>query len=103
MAKKDEHIEQLKIKHSVDTIYTIEVKGRDGKPIVAYFKKPSREIVGASLAISGRNPLSAKEMLLRACFLEGDKQILDDDEYFMGAAVYADDMIDIARATLKKN
>jgi hypothetical protein len=71
--------------------------------ITAVFRKPSRSVISASMSQQNRNPLGAKETILRSCFLEGDKRILDDDDFFLSACTVVDEMIEIRMADLKKN
>ena len=55
------------------------------------------------MTMEKRNPLRAKEVMLTSCFLEGNKQILEDDDCFMSALTVVDNFLSIKQAELKKN
>jgi hypothetical protein len=96
-------LDELAVKHNVKTVFEITVEDDEGNLVIAYFKKPSRQIMSRALSIEGRDPLGSKELILRNCFLEGDIRIIDDDEMFYGACIESGSMMTFRKATLKKN
>ena len=90
-------------KYSVEKVSQIFANKKDCETISAYFKKPDRKILGMVMSIDKQNSLRAKEILLTNCFLEGDKRILTDDDYFYSACTKAYDTFDIMDADIKKN
>lgn len=70
-------------------------------------KSPSRGILEAALSKMGLNGgqaeiISAGEIVLRGCWIEGDQEILDNDLYLVPAALQAYNLIDLKEAVLKK-
>ena len=114
--KKDEKIQEetkktdkvrldaIAAKYGVKQVFEIIVPiGDEGETISAFFKKPDRNIIGLTMTMEKRNPLRAKEVMLTSCFLEGNKQILEDDDCFMSALTVVDNFLSIKQAELKKN
>lgn len=97
----DEMLKKLEEKHG--KIYTVEVPMNDDGTEVAvgYFKYIDRQLMGAALSI--KNPMESKEMVLNETFLDGHKEILTDDELFFSASMMVDQMMTFRRASLKKN
>ena len=96
-------LDEIAAKHGVKTVFGISVPDENGNDVTAYFKKPGRQVLSLSLSIQDRDPLKAKEMILRNCFLEGDKRIMDDDDIFISACTVVDEMLTYRKANLKKN
>lgn len=90
-------------KYGAKKVFCIEVPRENGSIAKAYFKKPDRNVYGAALSITSRNPLAAKETILRSTFLEGDKEIIEDDDLFFSACTVVDEMLDVTMAIIKKN
>lgn len=53
----------------------------DGK--VAYLRSPDRNEIEAANTVSSK-PLTSNAILAKACWLDGDKEILEDNKYFFG-------------------
>jgi len=100
---EQKEIENLIAQHG--KVYPLEVEATDdGTEIaVAYLKRPDRILLGGVLAIQKTNIIRSKEMLLEACFVAGDKRILEDDEMFFAAMGELDGLITNRVAYLKKN
>lgn len=96
-------MDAIAAKHNQKVIYCIEVLREDGSIAKAYFKKPDRNVYGSALSMQARNPLAAKEIILRSTFLEGDQDIIENDDLFFSACTVVDEMLTINMATLKKN
>ena len=97
----DEEFEKLQHKHGfVYTIY-IPVNDEGTEVAVGYLKKIDRELMGAALSM--KDPIRSKEMVLNSTFIEGDKRILDDDDVFFSACMEVDKMMTFRKGMLKKN
>lgn len=84
IAKK---VESLKLENpKLKAIFPIIVFGGeyDEKEIyVGYFRQPSFNSFSKYLSASQSNQAIAMRMLATDCFLEGDKELIDDDSLFM--------------------
>lgn len=109
LAKDAESIkecEAIAAKYKARKVYKITVPVGDEDSddyATAYFRKPNRVEFSAALARQGRDPLGAKEMLLRVMFLEGDKRIYEDDYALFCASLYVNDMVGLVYGDIKKN
>lgn len=90
-------IESWKKQHGDVIQYTVEDK-------VAYFRKPTRqEISYASVASNQmKDAVKYTETLMRSCWLGGDMEILERDEYFLGAAPIIDALTEVKAGEIKK-
>ena len=83
-------------------IYEIEVDGK--KCQLCKLDRATLEItLGMVMATTG-NPqyIRAGEIILRKCWVSGDKEILEQDDLLIAAAMKAYELIEIKEATLKK-
>lgn len=64
-------------------VFVYEVDG-----MAAYFRKPTRkELSYASIGSNQmKDSIKYSELLMNSCFLGGDREIIDNDAYFLGAA-----------------
>ena len=53
----------------------------------AILKKPARQDLSYASAGSsqGKDALKFVELLMKQCWIDGDREILEDDDYFLGA------------------
>lgn len=84
----DETIKKLREKNPKTRIYAIAVKGNeefDEKPLyVSYFREPSFMAFSKYLTfVSNGQQAPAMRALATDCFLEGDKELIDDDSLFL--------------------
>ncbi|MGN7787419.1 hypothetical protein ACTJIJ_22995 [Niabella sp. 22666] len=68
-----------------------------------YLKYPDRSDISIAMTMDKTDPLKGKEIVLRNNWLEGDNQILEDDELFISATTALDDLLAIRKAIIKKN
>jgi hypothetical protein len=101
--KDKAELDAIAKKHGVEKVSQIFANKPDCEPISAFFKRPDRKIMGMVMSLDKTNPLRAKEILLTNCFLEGDRRILTDDDYFFSACTRAYDTFEIMDADIKKN
>lgn len=90
-------INDWKKKHGEIVSYTVENK-------VAYFRKPTRqEISYASVASNQmKDVIKYSETLMNSCFIGGDREILDKDEYFIGAMSVIEALAEVKTGEVKK-
>lgn len=94
-------LEKLKAEHG--TIFTMFIPANDESTEmgVGYFKPVERTLMGAALSIA--DPIQSKQAVLEACFVDGDRRILTDDDMFFSACNKVDEMMSVRRGFLKKN
>lgn len=90
-------IDDWKKKHGDVISYTVEGK-------VGYFRKPTRqELSYASVASSQmKDMVKYTETLMNSCWLGGDRDILDKDEYFIGAMTVIEALSEVKEGEVKK-
>lgn len=90
-----EEIEGFKKEYGGVFLITVEDKK-------CYLHTPTRVILDAAHAASAKRSSKYNEVVIRSCWLAGDKIILDDDEYFLSASTHLDEMITFKEAGIKK-
>lgn len=90
-------IEDWKKKHGNVICYTVEDK-------VGYFRKPTRqELSYASVASNqGKDTIKYTETIMNSCWLGGDREILEKDEYFIGAMSVIEALAEVKIGEVKK-
>lgn len=102
-AEDQKELDAIAAKHKVKEVWRIKAFNLKGEMSISYHKKPSRTDYGSALAIQDRNPITAKEIIIRSTFLEGDQRVMTDDEFFYSACTVVDDLLQIRLADIKKN
>jgi len=69
---------------------------------VAYFKKPKRAQLSYALTLMTTDMLAAYESVLNSTFIEGDRDIIDEDDYFIAAGPQVNHMLGSRSAELVK-
>lgn len=67
-----------------------------------YLHKPTRQILDAANAMSAKRNSAFNEVLMKNCWIAGNKEIITDDDYFFGASAQLDQIIEFKNAELKK-
>jgi len=67
-----------------------------------FIHKPGRQVIDAAMSASTKRNSLFNETLMRNCWLAGDKIIMEDDDYFMGASSQLDTVITYKTAEIKK-
>lgn len=86
-------------------LWYLPVMGEDGESIeaLAIMKPINRNILSyASTKISDDGLYAFLEQCMRECWLEGDTSILDDDDFFIPAAMQFNKILEGKKATLLK-
>lgn len=71
---------------NIEMVFPIVVKGSsyDKKPhYVGYFRQPNFKIFSKYLVASSQSQAGAMRTLARDCFLDGDKELVDNDSLFL--------------------
>jgi hypothetical protein len=90
-----EQIDAWKKKHG--QVFKIEVEDK-----VCFLKKPDRKTISAASAIGQKNPIKFAETILQNCWLAGDEEIKEDDDYFFAVSGELDQLLEFKNAELKK-
>lgn len=70
---------------------------------IGYVRKPTREEMKYAMTLATKNdPLGMVEEILNSCWLGGDLELKDDDDFFYGAAMQLQELIEIKTGQLKK-
>ena len=67
-----------------------------------YIHKPTRQVLDLASSSSSKRSSMFNETILKNCWLAGDKDIVNNDDYFMGAGSVLDQIIIFKDAELKK-
>ncbi len=68
----------------------------------AFLKAIDRKVISMATSIGGDDKVKICELILEACWIEGDEAILNNDSYFLGAMPQIQGLIDIKQSSLKK-
>lgn len=90
-------IDGWKKKHGDVILYEV-----DGKK--CYFRKPTRQELSYATVASNqmKDTVKYSEVLMNSCFLGGDRDIIDNDEYFLGAAPVIEALSEAKVGEIKK-
>lgn len=68
-----------------------------------YLVKPNRQIMGRVINLMAQGkPYEAGGVVLNSCWIEGDKEILEDDDMYLSAINSLSDLITIRNGQIKK-
>lgn len=76
-----------------------EISVEDKKCII---HKPTRQVIDLAVSSSAKRSSLFEETILRNCWLAGDKEIVENDEYFFAVGKQLDEVIKFKTAELKK-
>lgn len=69
----------------------------------AYFKMPDRKTLSfATVAGGTKDPFKFNEIILESCFIGGDRELIESDEYFLTMSGQVSELIQIKTAELTK-
>lgn len=78
-------------------VYLIEVEDKK-----CFLHQPTRQILDAASMASKKADSKFNEIILKGCWLAGDKELVNDDVYFFSASSQLSEVITFKEATLKK-
>lgn len=81
------------------TVYEIKVEDKK-----AVLRKPTRQDLSYATAGSsqGKDGMKFSELLMKQCWIDGDREILEDDEYFLSALPKLESLTELKQAEIKK-
>jgi hypothetical protein len=96
--------EQVKAKHKVKRVFVIDVEDPDNedKYYRAWLSKPDLKVLSAFYSVGQNDPIQASKMVFNGCFLEGDKEIVQNDEIFAAAMAQIEDLMKVTRSRIAK-
>ncbi|MDD2282714.1 MAG: hypothetical protein PHS56_10530 [Eubacteriales bacterium] len=93
----EEEMKAIKAAEDYDYITVLEVKGKQ-----CFLHPPTRQILDAANSASKKAESKFNEVLMKGCWLAGDKEMVTDDRYFIPASAKLGELIDFGEATVKK-
>lgn len=90
-----EQIEEYKKQYP--DIYVISVEDKK-----CFLHKPTRQTLDLALTSREKKRSLYAETILKNCWLAGNKEILEDDEYFFSVSTQLDELVTFKEAELKK-
>lgn len=78
-------------------VFAIEIEDKK-----CFIHKPTRQILDLAMTSSTKKSSLFNETILKNCWLAGDKDMVLNDDYFMGAGAVLDEVIQFKTAQLKK-
>ena len=88
-------VEEWKKKHG--SVYKIEVDGKK-----CYLKNPTRQTVSYSMSLQERDPMESDMVLLKNCWISGDREIQDNLNLFLSIRPVLSDIFDLKKSTIVK-
>ena len=96
LSEVEAKVDELKKKHGEIFRYTT----IDGK--IAYFKAPDRKTLGFASSTSNGDNIMYKEIIANNCFVDGDREILENDKYFLAFSTEVLNLVEVIEGTLEK-
>ena len=93
MEFKKEQIEAWKAKHG--DLYQISVDGKS-----CLLRRPTRKDISYASVV--RDPMQLSETMLKQLWLDGDKEILEQDDLFLAVVAKMEEVMKIKEAEIKK-
>lgn len=95
----EDQIRKWKEKYGEDGVFEVTVGDKR-----AVLHKPSRKDLSYATAGSGQGTDAMKfsEILMRQCWVDGDSEILDNDDYFLGAVPVLQAVTEVRKAEIKR-
>lgn len=100
-------VAELKVKYSVKKIFVIIVQGdteSGEKPFyIAYMRRPNMIQFSQYMTFMQKDLVQANQMLAQNIFIDGDKELIDDEELFLyGTMAQLNHVIDSRNSDLVK-
>lgn len=99
---KDQQATLDRLKKTHATVYVLAVETENGESAIAFLKPPPRNILNFYLAKVSTEPITAHEILLNSCWLEGNELIKTDDSLFLSAIPQLGSMMSLKQGSLRK-
>lgn len=101
--ENEDKLMKIKKTHGVAQVYEIVVGSRDNEK-TCYIKQPTdRKILSKIItSIGEKDLLTAGDIILNSCWLQGDKEIMSDTGLYTAASLYACQAIEIPEGRIEK-
>ena len=101
--KNQEKAEKLKSIHKKRKVFLIEVDDEDsGEWLSAWFKKPTLKQFSMFTTIAQKDKIQALQTLMKNIFIEGNEEIINDDDYFLSAMTQIEEIVNVSASRIKK-
>lgn len=97
-----EQIDQWKEKHTHVWAITVADVERELPEKTGYFRKPTRQELGSAMSAGKSNNIRMAEVLMKNIFLGGDRELIDNDDYFFGAVDKIEPLVEAPQSSIKK-
>lgn len=101
-----EKAEKIKAKYKVRKVYVITVQGEAGDSKAEYqawIRRPDlKEFSMFTTMVAKNEVILGGKTVLNTCFLEGDREIVDDDDIFLGAVNQLEELMNVRSASIAK-
>ena len=101
-----EQAEIIKAKYKVNKLYLITVEGEAGDSKSEYrgwIRKPNLKEFSMFASMTAKNEVIAGgQAILRTCFLEGDPELINDEDILLGAVNQLEELLKVRNATIAK-
>jgi len=95
--------ERLKKTYSLKKVFYISTEDEDsGEEIGAFFRKPSLKEFSQFSSISQKDSIAGIQNLMNNVFLEGNKLVIEDDDYFLACMQQIESIVQVQASTVKK-
>ena len=84
-------------KQQYGDVFEVTVDGKKG-----YFKKPDRKTMGFAMTKAQTDPLGYLEVIIENCWLGGDNELKDNNDYFYALCMKVQDITAVKDAEIKK-
>ena len=98
--EEEKAIQRLKAQYG--KVYQLRVTDDEGNLLLGYLKKPSIEILSASISVGQSDPLRGTRIILESCWLEGNERILKEDDLLISALSAVEAIVQFRKAELVK-
>ena len=110
LVAEEEAASRIKKKYASDSsknvkkVFHIEVQDEDDddKWVGAWFSKPTLKLFSQFSKNAQKDRINALKVLLVNLFLEGDRLLLDDDDYFLAAMGQIEEIVNVQQSRIKK-
>ena len=84
-------------KNKYGDVFVVEAEGKK-----CWLRRPDRKVIGAAVVLSNGDPMEQKEVIIRNCWLGGDMEFQNEGRNFFAMSGQVDELVDSAKAALKK-
>lgn len=95
----DEQFQEWEKKYGKGKVFELTIEDKR-----AVLRKPDRKALSFATTGSsgGKDPMKFNEVILNQCWIAGDEEIREDDDYFLAACPVLEGLMEAKQAELKK-